>query len=71
VIHPRFDIEQLTAEERLNLIGQIWDSLQAGDVPVTELQKAELDRRIEDMARDGGRGIPWDEVLDRIRSRAR
>ena len=43
----------------------------ADDVPVTEKQKAELDRRIEEMDRDGKRGIPWDEVLDRIRGRTK
>ena len=67
----KIDVKQLSAEERLNLIEQIWDSLEADDVPVTEAQKAELDRRIEDMDRDGKRGIPWKEVLDRNRGRAK
>ena len=64
-------VKDLSAEERLNLIEQIWDSLQAEDVPVTEKQKAELDRRIEEMDRDGKRGIPWEEVMDRIRGRSK
>lgn len=67
----KIDVKQLSAEERLNLIEQIWDSLEADDVPVTGAQKAELDRRIEEMDRDGERGIPWKDVLDRIRGRAR
>lgn len=68
--NSKIDLEHLTAEERLNLIGQIWDSLQAEDVPVTDEQKAELDRRIEEMDGDGKRGIPWEEVMDRIRGRS-
>ena len=38
---------------------------------VTEAQKAELDRRIDEMVRDGERGIPWKDLLDRIRGRAK
>jgi putative addiction module component (TIGR02574 family) len=71
VTKSKLDVKALTAEERLNLIEQIWDSLEADDVPVTEAQKAELDRRIERMERDGGHGIPWEDVLDRIRGRAK
>ena len=67
----KLDVKALSAEERLSLIEQIWDSLEADDVPVSEAQKAELDRRIEKMDRDGERGIPWQDVLDRIRGRAK
>ena len=71
VTKSKIDVKDLSAEERLNLIEQIWDSLEAEDVPVTECQTAELDRRIEEMDRDGERGIPWEDVLDRIRGRAK
>lgn len=69
--NSKIDVKDLSAEERLNLIEQIWGSLQAEDVPVTEKQKAELDRRIEEMDRDGKHGIPWEEVMDRIRGRSK
>ena len=69
--NSKLDVKALSADERLNLIEQIWDSLEADDVPVTEAQKAELDRRIQGMDRDGERGIPWQDVLDRIRGRAK
>ena len=68
-----FDFSGLTPEERLNLVEQIWDDL-AGQpqlVPVTAAQKAELDRRLEAMQRDGGAGIPWEDVLRQIRTRAK
>ena len=55
--NTNIDVKQLSAEERLILIEQIWDSLEAEAVPVTAAQKAELDRRIEEMDRDDERGI--------------
>lgn len=67
------DIAALTPEERLSLLEQLWDSLAATPeaIPLTEAQRAELDRRLDDLEREGPVGIPWDEVLSRIRSRAR
>jgi putative addiction module component (TIGR02574 family) len=35
-------------------------------LPLTQAQKAELDRRIEEMDRDGGGGVPLDLVLDNL-----
>ncbi len=67
------DIASLTPEERLTLLEKLWDSLAAVPeaVPLTEAQRAELDRRLDDLEREGPVGIPWDEVLSRIRSRGR
>ena len=63
----------MTPEERLELVEEIWDSLaeRPETVPLTAGQKAELDRRLEEMERDGGDGIPWEEVLRQIRARAK
>ncbi len=65
------DIASLTPEERLSLLEELWDSLAAVPeaVPLTEPQRAELDRRLEDLDREGPVGIPWEEVLSRIRNR--
>lgn len=67
------DITSLTPEERLSLLEELWDSLAATPeaVPLTESQRAELDRRLDDLDRKGPVGIPWEEVLNRIRSRHR
>ena len=67
------DIAALTPEERLSLLEQLWESLAAQPeaVPLTKAQRAELDRRLDDLEREGPVGIPWDEVLSRIRSRER
>ena len=41
------DIEMLTVEERLDLIERVWDSLTVtqDEIPLTDAQRAELDRR--------------------------
>ncbi len=65
------DIAGLTAEERLELLRDIWDSLEPEDVPVTDEQRAELDRRLDDLERDEELGIPWQEVLQQIRDRSK
>ena len=65
------DITSLTPEERLDLLEELWDSLGATPevIPLTEAQRTELDRRLDDLEREGPVGIPWDEVLGRIRGR--
>lgn len=67
------DIAALTPDERLSLLEQLWDSLatQPEAVPLTNAQRTELDRRLDDLEHEGPVGIPWDEVLSRIRSRSR
>ena len=66
------DIAKLSPEYRLQLLEQLWDSLSATPeaVPMTDAQREELDRRLDELDRDGPVGIPWDEVLHRIRNRA-
>jgi putative addiction module component (TIGR02574 family) len=70
---PALNIDDLTPEERLRLIEELWDSLSEtpGTVPLTNAQREELDRRLNDLERSGPEGIPWDQVLQQIRSRSR
>lgn len=65
---PAIDIKTLTPEQRLRLLEELWDSLSDSDVPLTDRQRVELDRRLNELEREGPRGIPWDEVLDRLES---
>jgi putative addiction module component (TIGR02574 family) len=69
----RLKIGDLTPDERLRLIEELWDSLNdtPENVPLTDAQREELDRRIDNLESAGPEGIPWDEVLQQIRSRAR
>jgi putative addiction module component (TIGR02574 family) len=71
VSNSNIDIKSLTPQERLALLEEIWDSLEPEDVPVTDAQRRELDRRLDDLERDRDLGIPWVEVLRQIRERPR
>jgi len=65
------DIHSLSPKERLDLIAELWDSLEADDVPLTPAQEAELDRRLESADADRADAIPWDtlraELADRYK----
>lgn len=65
------DIAKLSPTERLELLEKLWDSLSPEAIPLTDAQREELDRRLDELDRDGPVGIPWDEALDRIRNRGR
>jgi putative addiction module component (TIGR02574 family) len=62
------DISRLTPKERLDLIGELWDSLSAADVRLTPAHEAELDRRLSTFDVDRREAIPWEDIdaeLDR------
>jgi len=62
---------RLSPDERRELIDEIWDTLplEADDFELTEEQKAELDRRLEEHERDPSSAIPWEEVIASLRSK--
>ena len=64
------DIAKLSPKERLELLEELWDSLSPESIAMTDAQTKELDRRLDELDREGPVGIPWNEVLDRIRNRA-
>jgi putative addiction module component (TIGR02574 family) len=61
----------LTPEDRLSLIDDIWTSLppHAKEWPLTDEQRAELDRRLEDAERNPDSGRSWEEVEAAVRAR--
>ena len=63
------DIARLSPEERLELLDALWESLSVTPeaIPLTNAQREELDRRLDELDREGPSGIPWEEVLRRIR----
>ena len=69
------DVERLTPGEQLDLIGELWDRLSKtpANVPLTDAQRVEIDRRSDELDTDvrAGRslGILWEEVFHQIRSR--
>lgn len=68
----KIDIAQLSREERLSLIAELWDSLAPAqqEVALSDAQRNELDDRIDEMDRDSALGIPWDQMLRQIREHA-
>ena len=67
---PAIDISRLSPDERLRLLERLWDSLNDHEVPLTASQREELDERLDELDREGPRGIPWDEVLERLENEA-
>lgn len=68
------DLEALSLQEQLDLLDQLWERLGRSPAlfPLTDEQRHELDARSDELDRDlsAGRpaGIPWEEVLTRIKS---
>ena len=70
---PALNIDSLSPKERLRLIEELWESLSESPeaLTLTDAQREELDRRLNDLERSGPQGIPWEEVLQQIRTRPR
>jgi putative addiction module component (TIGR02574 family) len=67
----RDQVLQLSVAEKLDLIGEIWDSIppNAEEFDLTPEQMQELDRRMAEHERDPSSAIPWEEVRERLRAR--
>ena len=66
---PAIDYSHMTPTEKLDLIGEIWDSLSesAGEIPATH--REELDRRLADADANPDAVIPWEVARARLRDR--
>jgi putative addiction module component (TIGR02574 family) len=73
--HSDINLDALSPEEQLELLDRLWERLGRSPelFPMTEPQLREIDARSDELDRDLAEGesggIPWDEVLRRIRSR--
>jgi putative addiction module component (TIGR02574 family) len=65
------DVLQLSVAERIQLAEDIWDSLAEIPRPVvlTDLQREELDRRLDDYHQHPQDGISWDSLKSLILGR--
>lgn len=63
------EILALPVEDRVRLVEAIWDSISAVPeaLPLTEWQKEELDRRLDDLQKNPDAGSTLEEVFARIR----
>jgi putative addiction module component (TIGR02574 family) len=60
------EIFNLTAEERLQLIESLWDSLSPAEVPVPEWHKQLIDQRLDDHRRNPEDSSSWEELRDEL-----
>jgi len=63
------ELVRLTPPERLELISQLWDSLEADQLPLTAAQEAELDYRLESLDLYRREGISWDALKAELEQR--
>lgn len=58
------EIRRLPVSERLKLVEDIWDSIveAEGDPSLTEAQRVELRRRLQEYARDPSAVRSWEDV---------
>lgn len=67
--NPHLDeLLRLPPSERLEAIAELWDSLesQAELFPLSDEERAELDRRIAEDEADPSAGSPWPELRRRL-----
>jgi putative addiction module component (TIGR02574 family) len=62
------EILSLSVEERIQLVEAVWDSIaqQPESLPVTEAQRKELDRRLDEHQKDPRAGRPWSAVRNSL-----
>jgi putative addiction module component (TIGR02574 family) len=67
--HQLDQILSLSVEERIQLVEAIWDSIAESPdaLPVTDAQRAELDRRLATHLREPDATRPWPQVRDELK----
>jgi putative addiction module component (TIGR02574 family) len=62
------DVMELSVEERIRLVQDIWDSIAAEceSLPFTEEERVEINRRLELHRINPGAGSTWEEVRARL-----
>ena len=63
------EIDRLSPEERLALIGELWDSLDDSEIPLTPAQTAELERRLASFESERDKGVSWEALKRELRQR--
>jgi len=69
------ELLKLPPAERIELAMALWDSVEDSPeidalFPLTDAQRAELDRRLAEHERNPSSGVPWDEVQRRLLDRS-
>ncbi len=68
--HPllKVEISQLSVAERIQLAEDLWDSIleRQDELPLSDAQKQEVDRRLEEYQQDPNAGSTWKTVKQRL-----
>ncbi len=69
-MHPilKVDISELSVSERIQLAEDLWDSILTtpDEVPLSDEQKQELDRRLQIHRQNQNQGSNWQSVKQRL-----
>ena len=70
-ILDRLNIRKLSIEERIQLVGEIWDSIadEEGLFELTEAQRKEIERRMLSYRANRDDVTPWEVVKARIQEK--
>lgn len=58
------EISALPVIDRIELIGQLWDSLDPQSIPIPESHRRALDEALLDYAKNPEAGESWDRIRD-------
>jgi putative addiction module component (TIGR02574 family) len=68
--HPllKVEIAELSIPERIQLAEDLWDSIleNSEELPLTDVQQQELDRRLEQYNQNPALGTDWNTVKSRL-----
>ena len=67
----RDELRKLSLSERLELVEELWDSIDADcerdSFPLNDEERADLERRPAEADANPAGGAPWEEVRERVR----
>lgn len=68
---PHDELLKLSVPERIQLAEDLWDSIAAKPdaLPLTDTQRAEIERRLAEHDRDPESALPWEEARCRLHQR--
>ncbi len=64
------EINRMSPQERLSLIGDLWDSLSDADVPLPPAQQAELARRLAHFDEEAALAVTWGQFKAKLANRS-
>jgi putative addiction module component (TIGR02574 family) len=66
------EIDKLSVQDRLRLIGEIWDTLEPADhaqVPLSDAHWREIEDRLDDADANPGDGLSLEETMAQLRAK--